>query len=101
MSFEINGSRTIDRPIEDVFEYVTTVENNEEWERRMVKSPAPDGEMAVETTWQAVVEGLTGNAEITMERIEYDPPTTFGHTIPYGMMGAESRPRERSTPPPR
>lgn len=35
MSIELETSTEIDRPVEEVFEFVTAVENNVEWEPRM------------------------------------------------------------------
>lgn len=87
MSIQLESSTEIDRPVEEVFEYVSSVENNAEWEPRVVESPPAEGEMGLGTTWRPVVEGLTGPAETTMECIAYDPPTRFGYTTPTGMMG--------------
>lgn len=87
MGIQIDTSTEIDRPVDEVFEYVTAVENNAEWEPRMVESPPADGEMAVGTTWHPEIEGLRGTEETTMECIAYDPPTKFGYTTPVGMMG--------------
>lgn len=82
MSIELDTSTEIDRPIEEVFEYVTTVENNDEWEPRVVDCPPADGEMGVGTTWRPEIEGLVGTSETTMECIAYEPPTKFGYTTP-------------------
>lgn len=94
MTLELETSTEIERPIDAVFDYVTAVENNEEWEPRAVESPPPDEEMDVGTTWHMVVEGLTDTAETTMECIEYDPPNRFGYTTPSGMMGGRLKTKE-------
>lgn len=94
MSIRFETNVAINRPIDDVFEYVTAVENNAEWEPRMVESPPADDEMDVGTRWRPVVEGLFGNSETTMECIEYDRPTKFGYTTPSGMMGGRLKTAE-------
>lgn len=94
MSIQLATSMEIDRPVEAVFEYVTSVENNAEWEPRVVESPPADGEMDVGTTWHPVVEGLVGESETTMECIAYDPPNEFGYTTPAGMMGGRLKTAE-------
>jgi carbon monoxide dehydrogenase subunit G len=94
MSIQPETSTEIERPVEEVFDYVTSVEHNVEWEPRVVESPPAEGEMGVGTTWHPVVEGLRGTSETTMKCIEYDPPTSFGYTTPAGMMGGRLKTEE-------
>lgn len=94
MSIHLDTSTEIDRSVEEVFEYVTSVENNAEWEPRMVESPPADGEMGVGTTWRPEIEGLRGTEETTMECIAYDPPTKFGYATPDGMMGGRLKTKQ-------
>lgn len=86
LSIQFETSVDINRPVEEVFEYVTAVENNAEWEPRMVESPPADDDMGVGTTWQPVLEGLFGDSETSMECIEYDPPSKFRYTTSTGIM---------------
>lgn len=87
MSIQLDLRTDIDRPVKEVFEFVTSVENDKEWHPRVVESPPVNGEMRVGTTWRPVAEGLVGTSEMTLECIEYEPPSRFGYRTPTGMLG--------------
>lgn len=87
MSIQLDVRTEIDRPIEEVFEFVTAVENDEKWHPRVVESTPVNGEMTEGATWQEISEGMMGTNEIVMECIEYDPPNRFGYRTPEGFFG--------------
>lgn len=87
MSIQLDLTTGIDCPVEEVFEFVTTVENDEQWHPRVVHSPPVDGTMEPGATWRPEAEGLVGTSELTLECTEYDPPSKFGYRTPSGMMG--------------
>jgi uncharacterized protein YndB with AHSA1/START domain len=67
---------TINRPIEEVFEYVSTPENDPTWVsaslRHQRTSPGP---MGVGTTTEEDVKFLERTSRYTWEVTEYEPPT--------------------------
>lgn len=86
MSFEFEKSIVIDRPVEDVFEYVTTLENHEEWIDPVLVTHSVDEELAVGTTWTRTVEFI-GKTELVMECPDFDPPNRFGYRTVSGFVG--------------
>lgn len=79
MAVELEYSVTIARPIEDVFDYVTTHENDEEWKSIVVDAPPTDEEMAEGTTWQLEINMLGMTSVLENECTEYERPYRFGY----------------------
>lgn len=79
MSLELEFSKEIDRPIEEVFDYVIEPENDEEWKPLVINAPPADEEMAVGTTWRLEIESIIGTTELENECIEFERPTRFGY----------------------
>lgn len=91
MSIQYEVTTEIDRPHKEVFEYVTSPENDGEWIPSVSRAIPPDEEMGVGTTWRRLVEMPFGTNEITIECTEYDPPTRFAYRSPDGLMGGRLR----------
>lgn len=86
MSFEFEQSILINRPVEEVFEYVTTVEKHEEWLDQVQETHSVDQELSVGASWSRTVEFI-GATEIRLECTEYDPPDRFGYRSVSGFVG--------------
>lgn len=86
MTFEIEQSVLIDRPVEEVFEHVTTPEKDEEWIDVIVDTPPLDEELAEGTTWSRTAKFM-GSTELVMECTLYDPPDRFGYRTISGFAG--------------
>lgn len=76
MSIQLDGV-VIDRPIEDVFAFVSNFENSPLWGRTIKTVKDSDGPIAVGTTFseEAKIMGRTMRHE--SEVTEFDPPTRF------------------------
>lgn len=79
MSLQLEFSTEVDRPVEEVFEYVTTPENDEEWKPLVVDAPPTEEPMDVGTTWRLEVKFIVGTAELVNECTVYEPPSRFGY----------------------
>lgn len=86
MASEIEQRIRINRPVEAVFDYVTTLENHEEWIDPVLDTHSVDGELSVGTTWSRTVKGI-GTTEIRLECTDYDPPDRFGYRTVSGLVG--------------
>lgn len=86
MAFEINESVRIDRPVEAVFDYVTTPENDEEWVDVILDTPPLDEELSEGTTWSRTAKFM-GRTELVMECTQYEPPHRFGYRTISGFAG--------------
>lgn len=87
MTIEFKVSTMIDRPAEDVFDYLTDPENVVEWNSQAIEVPPVDEKMGVGTTWRPVVKGILGTSELPMECTTYEPPTRFGYRTTRGLLG--------------
>lgn len=90
MSIQFDHSTVIERSVEDVFEFVTTPENDAQWKPRVVEADPADGEMGVGTTWRQVVKAPLGGTETVDECIEYEPPSRFGYRSASGSIPVEA-----------
>lgn len=87
MSIEFEVSTKINRPAEDVFDYLTNPENVVEWNSQAVEVPPVEEDMDVGTTWRPLVNGLVGTSELPMECTTYEPPNRFGYRTTTGLLG--------------
>lgn len=90
MSIQFDHSTVIDRPIEDVFKFVTTPEHDAQWKPRVVEADPANREMGVGTTWRQVVKAPLGRAETVDECTEYEPPSRFGYRSTSGSIPVEA-----------
>ena len=78
---------TINRPIEEVFQYVSTPENDPTWVsaslRHQRTSPGP---MGVGTTTEEDVKFLGRTSRYTWEVTEYEPPTIVAYQATSGLL---------------
>lgn len=79
MALELEYSVTIARPIEEVFDYVTAHENDEEWKSLVVDAPPIDEEMSEGTTWDLKVKMLGLTQVLNNECTEFERPHRFGY----------------------
>lgn len=91
MTFQFEVGERIDRPVEVVFEYVTNVENDEEWHPNVNESTHLDGEMSEGTTWTMSYDSPFGVTELHEECIVYEPPNRFGYETKNGLLGGRIR----------
>jgi len=74
----IEASVVIDRPIEEVFTFVTNFENATQWMSELVEGEkTSEGPVGVGTTLRGVATPLGRRVESTQEVIEYQPNTKF------------------------
>jgi uncharacterized membrane protein len=72
----IEESIIINRPIEEVFAYVSDFRNTAQWQSGVVDvRVTPEGPMGVGTQATVVRAFLGRRLEMTVEMIEYEPPT--------------------------
>ncbi len=67
-------SVTINRPIEEVFDFVTTIENNPQWQSSTLEAKrTSEGPIGVGTTSLVELKFLGRRIEAAMEITEYEP----------------------------
>lgn len=94
MSISINVTTELDRPVEEAFEFVTTIENDWDWKEDLIEIQLPNGAMGVGTTWSQEVEGVRGTDEIGFECTGYEPPNRFTYRMTSGFFGDRVRASE-------
>lgn len=87
--YEVQGE--IDRPIEDVFDYITDVSHDPEWIGSVSSVKPPESGMAEGVTWTRTVDAPFGSTEIVLECTEFERPTRFSYQAQQGMMGGRLR----------
>lgn len=71
---KVEATTVIDRPIEDVFEVLSNVENNPKWSSAFLEvTKTSDGPIGVGTTWRGVGKFLGKRTEVEIEEVEYEP----------------------------
>ncbi len=83
----VENSITIKRPIEEVFEYVSTPENDPTWVSASLRNERTlPGPMRVGMTTQEDVKFLGRTSTDTWEVIEYEPPTVVAYLATSGLL---------------
>ncbi len=83
----VERTTTIERPIEEVFEYVSTPENDPTWVSASLRHErTTPGPMRVGTTTEEDVRFLGRTATYTWEVTEYDPPTVVAYRATSGLL---------------
>jgi uncharacterized membrane protein len=83
-------SVTINRPIEEVFTYLSNIERQPEWVSTLVESrKTSSGPTAVGTTYQQVVKFIGRRMELDCEVTGYEPPTLYAFRARSGPMRSE------------
>jgi len=86
----IEASVVINRPVEEVFEFVTNPENDPQWRSGFLESKqTSEGPKGVGTTEQGVVQLLGRRIEWTAEATEYEPNKKVKDKVAAGPMSAE------------
>ena len=86
----VEASVVINRPVEEVFAFVTTPENDPQWRSGMLESKqTSEGPKGVGTTEQGVVQLLGRRIEWTAEATEYEPNKKVKDKVAAGPMSAE------------
>lgn len=91
MEYTYEMDTVIDRPVEEVFEYVTTPENDPEWIPSISSVSSIDGDMTKGTTWTRAVDLPFGTTEIVIECTDYESPTRFSYEARDALMGGRLR----------
>ena len=76
MSIQLDGV-VIDRPIEEVFAFVSDFENSPLWGRTIKTVKDSDGPIAVGTTFSEEAKIMGRTMRLESEVTEFDPPTRF------------------------
>ena len=94
MAIEFEVQEEIDRPVEGVFEYVSTVENEPEWHPAITESTQIDDEMAEGARWKETYDTPFGITELHEECIAFESPNRFGYETTNGLFGGRVRTTE-------
>ncbi len=71
---KVEISEVINRPVEEIFEYITNPENDPKWQSGVIESePTSKGPMGVGSTTREVRKFLGRRMESTFEITEYEP----------------------------
>ena len=71
---EVEVSAVINRPVEEVFAFVTRIENWNQWDTQLAEvKKTSEGPVGVGTTWQEVRHFMGRRMESTNEITEYEP----------------------------
>ncbi len=80
-----SASTTIDRPIDDVFAYVSDVENTSEWVAGVGDTTLVDGDgTGVGDRYESEYTYGGNTSDMDFEITDYDPPRRLGMTAPEG-----------------
>ena len=83
---------TIDRPIEEVFTYLSDIDRQPEWVSSLSESTrTSSGPTAPGTTYRQVVKLLGRRIEANCEITEYEPPTLYAFRGVNGPMHVQMR----------
>ena len=74
---KIESSVTINRPVEDIFEFIADNDNDTLWQSGVTESEQPTGSMGVGATYKQVSKVVGREIESTIEVTEYDPNRRF------------------------
>ena len=88
--FRVEASVVINRPVEEVFAFVTNPENDPQWLSGMLESEqTSEGPKGVGTTEQGVAQIVGQRIEWTAEVTEYEPNKKVKHKVTAGPISAE------------
>jgi uncharacterized protein YndB with AHSA1/START domain len=83
--FTYNATIFIDRPQQEVFDFVSNPANNPKWQGNFVSGEwTSDGPVAVGSTQSTVGRFLGREIEATAEVTVWDPPNQFAFKLPKG-----------------
>lgn len=88
--FSVEQSVVINRPVGEVFAYVSDVERWDEWAAEIVEAKkTSEGPVGAGTTFSAVIKMLGRRMENEHEVTEYEPNSRFGIRVTSGPVSGE------------
>ena len=88
----VQGDITIDRSLEDVFDFVADESNEPKYNPRMSRaSKLTKGPIGAGTQFNSVMSGLGGPAEMTIEFTEFERPRLIVEKVHLATMDIEGR----------
>ena len=94
MAIKVKVNVTIERPVKDVFEFLSNLENSPVWGRTERTTKLTDGSISVGTKFHEEIRFMGRKMESTNEITEYDPPSAFSYV---NRMGDNKEERARFT----
>ena len=86
---KLEQSIVINRPVEEVYDFVTDVEKASQWRSGVVESKKISAEPAVGATASEVMQFMGRRMETTYEITEYEPNKRFGFKVISGPVPME------------
>src|SRR4029450_1391968 len=84
---QVENTITIERPIEEVFEYVSTPENDPTWVSVSIRNQRTlPGPMGVGMTIEEDVKIFGRTSRATWEVTEYEPPSVIAYRATSGLL---------------
>jgi uncharacterized membrane protein len=87
----IQASVTVNRPLEEVFRFMTDNQNALQWQSGLLEARVTNGVIGVGKTWVDVVQVLGQRIEIASELTELEPLRTVGFKSTSGPIPLEGR----------
>jgi uncharacterized protein YndB with AHSA1/START domain len=87
----IQASMTINRPIEEVFRFMTNHQNALQWQAGLLEARVTNDVVGVGKTWVDVVQVLGRRIEIASELTEFEPLRRVGFKSTSGPIPIEGR----------
>ena len=88
----LTHSVTINRPLEQVFSYVTDIEKGSEWQTGVLEAESPsEGPVGIGSTTREVRQFMGRRMESTFEVTEYEPNSAFGFKSTSGPIPMKGR----------
>lgn len=87
----IQASVTVNRPLEEVFRFMTDNQNALQWQSGLLEARVTNDVMGVGKTWVDVVQVLGQRVEIASELTEFEPLRTVGFKSTSGPIPLEGR----------
>jgi uncharacterized protein YndB with AHSA1/START domain len=85
----VKGDITIERPVEEVFDFVADESNEPAYNPRMIRADQiTPGPIGAGTRFESVMTGPGGATEMTIEFTEFDRPHRIGSGSPAWTSGA-------------
>jgi uncharacterized membrane protein len=87
----IQASTTVNRPLEEVFRFMTDNQNALQWQSGLLEARVTNDVIGVGKTWVDVVQVLGQRIEIASELTEFEPLRTVGFKSTSGPIPLEGR----------
>ena len=87
----IQASVTINRPLEEVFRFMTNHQNALQWQSGLLEARVTNDVVGVGKTWVDVVQFLGRRIEVASELTEYEPLRVVGFKSTSGPIPLEGR----------